>query len=83
MVAFYDRRRRVSTPPKKHIVLLVKPISSFDPTNYRERPRLFRIICQMAYDSLGEADCKRFMFNRVAMAQGSVNHRWTLKGGVK
>ena len=83
MIAFYGRRR-VSTPPQKHIVLLVEPVdSSFDPTNYRERPRLFRIICQMAYDTLAEADCKRFMFNRVAMSQGSVQHRWTLKGGVE
>ena len=83
MVAFYAPRR-VSTPPKKHIVLLVAPVdSSFEPTNYRERPRLFRIICQMTYDTLGAADSKRFRFNRTAMSQGSVGHRWTLKGGVK
>ena len=80
MIAFYGRRR-VSTPPQKHIVLLVEPIDrSFEPTNYRERPRLFRIICQMAYKNLGEADCKRFMFNQIAMAQGSHQNRWTLKG---
>ena len=82
MVAFYDRRR-VSTP-HKHVVLLIEPMdSSFEPTNFRERPRLFRIVAKMTYDTLGEADCKRFIFNRVAMSQGSVQHRWTLKGGVQ
>ena len=82
MVAFYDRRR-VSTP-HKHVVLLIEPMdSSFKPTNYRERPRLFRIIATMVYKNLGEADCKRFMFNRVAMTQGSHQNRWTLKGGVQ
>ena len=83
MIAFYAPRR-VSTPPKKHIALLVEPIdASFEPTNYRERPRLFRIITQMAYSTLGERDAKLFMFNRVAMTQGSHQNRWTLKGGVQ
>ena len=82
MIAFYAPRR-VSTPPKKHVVLLVEPASSFEPTNYRERPRLFRVIAEMTYDTLGAADSKRFRFNRTAMRQSSVGHRWTIKGGVK
>ena len=82
MVAFYAPRR-VSTP-QKHVVLLIEPMdSSFEPTNFRERPRLFRIVAKMTYDTLGAADSKRFRFNRTAMLQGSVGHRWTIKGGAK
>ena len=82
MVAFYAPRR-VSTP-QKHVVLLIEPMdSSFEPTNYRERPRLFRIIAKMTYDTLGAADSKRFRFNRTAINQESHGHRWTLNGGVQ
>ena len=79
MVTLYHRRRAVA--PKKHTVLLVESADSdFNPSNYRERPKLFRVIAKMTYDTLGAADSKRFMFNRVAIDQGSVNHRWTVKG---
>ena len=82
MVTSYHRRRAVT--PKKHTVLLVESADSdFSPTNYREKPRVFRVITSMTFDSLGAADSKRFRFNRTAIHQGSQNHRWTVKGGAK
>ena len=78
----YHKRRAVT--PKKYSVLLVESADSdFNPSNYRERPRVFRVITSMTFDSLGAADSKRFMFNRTAIHQGSQNHRWTVKGGAK
>lgn len=53
----YHRRRVVT--PKKHTVLLVQPkCNDFDPSNYRDRPKLFRVVTSMTYDTLGEADSK-------------------------
>ena len=82
MVTLYHRRRAAT--PKKHTVLLVEPkCNDFDPSNYRDRPKLFRVITSMTYDTLGEADSKRFRFNRTAIDQGSVGHRWTVKGAAQ
>jgi len=82
MVTSYHRRRAVT--PKKHTVLLVESADSdFNPSNYRDRPKLFRVIAKMTFDTLGAADSKRFRFNRTAINQESHGHRWTLKGGVQ
>jgi len=82
MVKLYHRRRAVT--PKKYSVLLVESADSdFNPSNYRDRPKLFRVIAKMTFDTLGAADSKRFRFNRTAINQGSVGHRWTIKGAAQ
>lgn len=60
------------------VAMVVEPTEEFEPGNWQDIPRAYRIVkLAGSKKHRGDADAWRFLFNRDAIKNGSVN-RWAI-----
>ncbi len=62
----------------RYRLLMVAPVGTFQPSNWRQAPRAYRIIESAEYPLLGKADADRFLFNQAALGSGIAGDRWAI-----